>query len=78
MLEIGSVVDGKYKILNKLGSSWGGIAYTATNENNEIVDVTEYCKHRYSIELFESLKKDLDEIIRILIASIKTTKKSLI
>ena len=29
-------------------------------------------------KLFESLKKDLDEIIRILIASIKTTKKSLI
>lgn len=28
-------------------------------------------------KLYESLKKDLDEIIRILIASIKTTKKNL-
>ncbi len=29
-------------------------------------------------KLFESLKKDLDEIIRILIASIKTTKKNMV
>ena len=32
MLEIGSVVDGKYKILNKIGQGGMSVVYLALNE----------------------------------------------
>ena len=32
MLEIGSIVDGKYKILNKIGQGGMSIVYLAMNE----------------------------------------------
>lgn len=37
MLEIGSVIDGKYKILNVIGKDGISIVYLAFHSNEEIV-----------------------------------------
>ena len=36
MLEIGTLVDGKYKILNKVGQGGMSVVYLAMNENGRL------------------------------------------
>ena len=35
MLEIGSVIDGKYKVLNKIGQGGMSVVYLAMNEKSK-------------------------------------------
>ena len=61
MLEIGSLVDGKYKILNKVGQGGMSVVYLAMNEKaNKQWAVKEVRKD--GVLDFESVKQGLKEI----------------
>ena len=58
MLQIGSVIDGKYKILNKIGQGGMSVVYLAMNERaNKQWAVKEVRKD--GIENFEAVKQGL-------------------
>ena len=76
MLEIGSLVDGKYKILNKVGQGGMSVVYLAMNEKaNKQWAVKEVRKD--GVLDFESVKQGLvaetDEVVVLAVVKIRSS-----
>ena len=77
MLEIGSLVDGKYKILNKVGQGGMSVVYLAMNEKaNKQWAVKEVRKD--GVLDFESVKQGLVAETDILKNSVTRTFRALL